>query len=515
MTQPTLKASIAAAVAIAAIAGFAGGGPALAGEASTTASITVNYQFDESYEGSAESLSQAEADATDPELFLRAEPTPLDISNGGMCTEDATATSPGTPGRWEKSVACGFVEADGSVYDFGISMVPDRFFVDGVNCFENVNSVAIFDAEPTITPAPFEDWECYVNIEPKPLVFIDKAVIFDDVCAAFDDEETCLEELDLSWDSSDFELEIYDSEGEQVAFDDPIIDPSNDECEPDIEFEGPFFADASAGSSLLPVDDSLCVGVPLAPGDYTMGEVLPSHGYEPAFSYCTIASPGGDEMLPEEDYSFTVSSRQSETTFCVLVNEYLVQTVTADLVIDGDDLGPAAPADFVISVTRDGDGEVVATGFDPEPGVDNESAEFTLPVGAYSLGVSAPDGYTPTVELAAVNVGRLQAASAANADSVGHEFTLSRSTQAAAVITVTYAVATTATTTTTTTTVAPTTAAPVTTDEPAVTTIAPTTTVTANLPATGSDGGQTTSLLLLALGLLVLGSGSVVVSRRS
>ncbi|WP_041298147.1 hypothetical protein [Ilumatobacter coccineus] len=510
-----LRATIAAAIAV---AGVAGAHTAEAGDVETTASITVRYEFDEGREASAESLTQAEADATDPLLFLRAEPAPLDISNGGMCIEEATAReNSGTDGRFEKDLVCGDVDATGSVYDFGIDAVPSRFFVGRVNCFENRNSVFLSDTEPTLTPAPGEDWECYVSIEPKPLVFIDKVVDFDAVCDDFEDEATCLSELGLSWDSTDFPLEIYDADGEQVMFESPVLDPDRDECEPDVEFGGDFFGPGTAATaSLLPVDDSLCVAVPLAPGEYTMGEVLPSHGYEAAHLYCVSVSPGGNEMLPAEDFSFVVSDRWSETTFCVLVNEYLVQTLVADLVIDGGDLGPAAPADFVISVTRDGDDAVVATGFDPEPGVDNASAEFELPVGAYSLGVSAPDGYTATVELSADAVGRLQAP-AADADSVGHEFMLSRSVAASAVITVTYAVATTTTTTTTTpaTTVPATTAAPVTTAAPAVTTtVGPTTTLTVALPATGSDGGQTTNLLLLAIGLLALGGGIVTVSRR-
>jgi hypothetical protein len=528
-TTSTLGRALGAALiaATVALAGVAGPSVVDAGEEGPdTASITINYNVEDGEPGTAASLTQAEADGLDPELFDTAGSAPADISGTAVCDEPDTATSPNpTNGRgYQKVLECDAVDVTGAAFDFGVANLPNHFYIRNINCYNE--SQGSQSSPPPITPAPGDTWECYVNIFAKPLVYIDKVVLTDDQCVGFASNDVCLLGADDVTDPADFTLEVYDADGELVPVDAPIIDSSRDVCVPDNDEDG----EGGEGGGIIiplppgvqsfvtPVEESDCAAVPLAPGSYTMGEVLPTHGYEAAFLQCFVAQPGGSEMLPSPSFDFTVSEESSESTYCTLYNTYVTQIVTADVVVEGDDPGPATSEDFVISVIKTVGGqdvEIVATGVDPALGEGNASAEFELPIGAYRLAVDVPEGYTASVVVAAVpdpsNQLRPVDGAAANVEApAGPDFTLTRLNRAAGVVTVSFAAPAT-TTTTTTTSVAPTTAAPTT---AAPTTAGPSTTIATLLPATGNDAGQTTTLMLLAIGLFVLGGGVVLATRR-
>jgi LPXTG-motif cell wall-anchored protein len=171
--------------------------------------------------------------------------------------------------------------------------------------------------------------------------------------------------------------------------------------------------------------------------------------------------------------------------------EVVSQIVSADIVVANDDNGTATGADFTIEVYDTG-GTLVASGPDPEPGTGNASAEFVLAAGNYTFGVSGPAGYVTAVVVTIVP------AAAEIIDDASAQFTLTPGEVVSAVLTADDIAP--ATTTTTTTTLAPT------------TTQGPTTTAIGVLPATGND--QSSTLALVAAMLVLLGAGTLLVTRR-
>lgn len=281
-------------------------------------------------------------------------------------------------------------------------------------------------------------------------------------------------------------IEIFDDEGSLVA---STVDPNSTPC--------------TTGERTLVVQTD-CGIVSLPAGDYEFGVVLPDYGY--TFAGNATCTPFGtpfffDEALPGDGGTFTHGASEEpegpETnSLCTIPLRYVEQTVSADIVVVNDDAGASDGSDFVIEV-YDGSGTLVDSAADPEPGTGNASAEFTLPIGDYTFGVSGPDGYEVSVVVTPVTVdlALIDAASAA--------FSLDPSTAAFAVLTADDSAAA-----ATTTTVAPTTTIDDGSGAAVPTTLAPT------LPATGS-GGTNLGLVLAALALLVLGGGALTFARRS
>jgi LPXTG-motif cell wall-anchored protein len=363
-------------------------------------------------------------------------------------------------------------------YTIGVTDI-DGYFVEHARCNANTLQKAIdhpgasFDLETGSFAA------CDILLAPNPTLYIDKLTTGNGPLGA-----------------SDFTLEIYDDQGVLIPITPAIVDPVDAQCSFELQ-QDLLQLDASSLT-----DPSICAAVQLPPGDYTLGEVLPEYGYAESSLICENERVEGPVKIlasPEFDFSH---GQFGGDTLCTLTNDYVTQTVSADIEVINDGDGTATGADFTIEVF-DNTGMVVASGLDPEPGTGNASVEFVLPIGPYTFGVEGPEGYVSTVVITAVPVevpGKVIEGSAAM-------FTLSPIQTVAAVITADdpAVVATTTTTTTTTaaptTTTAPTTAAPTTTDSP-----------TAELPATGSSSSN---LMLLAFALLALGGGTVLVTRRS
>lgn len=416
------------------ITAVATGATVSAGDIPSVANLNIRYQMPNT-------VGQSAADALDPELFVSGS----DISAGGMCTEDATATPDFDAFR--KDLRC-TVQA-GQEHVIGVDVVPAGHYVSFVFCFEDQPNEAIDLPNATVTPAPFTTTNCEVFIDPIPKVYLDKVVAGGPAAPG------------------DFTLEIYDDSGSLI--DGTLTDPSASTC------------------ALFDLDDTRCAAVTLDPGDYRLGEVLPDYGYELSNVTCDTERPMEIFESPIGDFTH---GEFSGDTLCTITNQYVTQTVTADIVVINDNGGTATGADFTIEVF-DNTGTKVDEGTDPEPGTGNASAEFTLPIGDYTFGVTGPDGYTATAAVTVVDIVDTEIIG------TGADFTLTANQTAAGVITVDDPVpATTTTTTTTTTTLPPT-----------------TTTIVVELPATGSN--SQTPTLLIALALLGLGSAAIITTRRS
>ncbi len=412
------------------------GGTASAGNTQGQAILNVTYLMPAA-------VGQSAADALEPELFLSGS----DISDtASRCTESDTATP--ELGSLTMELNCNL--EPGREHVIGVDMLPPDHYVAFVSCRTPLVDEAIDLPDASLTPDPFTITDCDVFIEPFPTVYIDKVTTGDGPL-----------------DSTDFTLEIYDDAGTLV--DGTVADPSTDVC------------------SLSDRDDTKCAAVTLPPGDYALGEVLPDYGYDLSSASCIAEVPG--ERFPSPIGEFTHGEFGADT-YCAITNEYLTQTVTADLVVVNDDGGTATGADFTIEVF-DNSGTKVAEGPDPEPGTGNASAEFDLPIGDYTFGVAGPAGYTSSAVVTPVDV-----AVATEIIETGADFTTTRTQSAAGVITVDDPPAATTTTTTTTTTLP-----------------ATTTTITATLPETGSSSQL--PMMLIALAFLGLGGAAIITTRRT
>ncbi|MFN3257156.1 MAG: hypothetical protein ACE37B_15830 [Ilumatobacter sp.] len=425
---------------------------------------------------------------TEASIDLIVEVSPFRVDPDSAAAGDALTlqlTDEGTPvagcipsgAGAERRLTCGENTAslqDGGTYSLEVLGISPGYYVSTVECLANETPIVTPDELPIdVTFQSGADVTCFVEIERGPVLYIDKVVSGGPLG------------------SSDFPLEIYDADGALVETG-AITDPSNDVCsfEPLIQLPPGL------------IDTDLCAGVRLAPGTYTLGEVLPDYGYEAVFVTCEIDSQGGREVLPSPAFDVTHGEIPFADTLCTLRNEYVTELVRADIEIVNDSGGSATGADFTIEV-YDSAGTIVASGVDPAPGVGNASFEAVLPIGAYTFGVAGPEGYeasatvTPVVDDDQTEV----------IDDASAQFSLSRDLGVAGVIVVDDQVApTTTTTTTTTTTVAPTTAAP--------TTAAPTTTIVMLLPETGQSDSML-PLMLVALLLIGFGGAAIASTRRT
>ncbi len=355
----------------------------------------------------------------------------------------------------------------GAEHTLGVDGVPDDKYVSDVFCDQQVPNEPIDDPNATFTAVAF--LVCNVAIQPVPVLYIDKVVVGGDAAPA------------------DFTIEIFDAAGSPVG---SVVD----DAEPSSECDG-FISPANTA----------CANIGLTPGDYRLGEVSPEYGYSATSVECSPLFQE-TEVFPSP-FGDVTHSTEGEDTYCLITNTYYEQTVSVDVVVTNDDGGAATAADFTIEV-YDAAGVLVDSGIDPEPGEGNASAEFTLPIGDYTFGVTGPAGYETTI---VVTVEQLVG------DIIGDgsgDFSLTPGQTVSAVL----AANDPTTTTTTTTTVAPTTteAATTTTFDDGSGAAAPTTTPTTvapQLPATGDDGSG--MMALLALALVMFGSGVVFLARRS
>ena len=452
------------AVALSLGAGLAVTSPAAAG---TSGGIRVNYQV---FGGDDPATV---GDALDLELFVE----PATVGGSGTLVPGCSV---GGSGASRTCLYTPGVLTPGVSYIIGVGGIDDAYEVSSVSCSNLGGPAEMLDTtdfpNAVIPYDDFDRWECTVEITAKPMLYIDKLITASGGAS-----------------STDFTLELYDDTGTLVPITPAIVDPDDAQC--------------SFGAT---IDDATCAAVPLSAGDYTIGEILPGYGYDAGLFVCesSIDFVDAREILPTPAYDFTHSGPDRDDTLCTLTNDYLTQTVSADIEVTNDGGRTATGADFTIEVFNSS-GILVASGVDPEPGTGNASAEFVLPIGDYTFGVDGPEGYdaSATVTVSATNT-------ETEIIGTGADFTLTRDQTAIGVISVDDQ--TIPTTTTTTTTIVPETT---TTTAVATTTtlmaVAPITTLTGLLPATGTDAWRKLPLMLLALALMALGGGAILTTRRS
>lgn len=479
-----MKRVLTAAILVAGIGG-ASIGTARAQEApGTEPPLEISYSFS----GGGIIGDDLASNAAQGQLFIG----DTEVTTGANCVK-----SNNDPSQSDFSVVCDNL-VGGTTYTVGVDNIGD-YYVSSATCTPNdlgeiilpdeniILNKAIDDSGATFVQPGIGYTKCVVRLQAKPLLFVDKLVNGGDLI------------------SSDFPIEIYQG-GELVA---STQDPDDQRCEFD-----PFYNPSDITASPV-ADPALCANVPLEPGDYTIGEVLPEYGYVERSLDCQseFDQPQQDtaqKQLASPTFDFPHSSPDFDATLCVLTNDYVTQDVTVDLVVINDDGGTATAGQFTIEVF-DSSGTLVDTAIDPDPAEGSALQTLTLPIGDYTFGVSGPEGYTSSAEVTIVPI------LPAKAISTGADFTLTPDQTVAGVITVDDPpVDTTSTTTTTTTTnTTTTTLVPAPAPLPSVDTLAPTTTITIILPETGSNDNQTWTLLLMAIGSLILGAGAVIATRRS
>lgn len=484
---------IAAALALVAGIGVASAGST---EAGIDADFEVRYMFDD-FPNTSNALTAANGAVG--ELYQEIAPGSFEDITADKCTQ---TTPTGDANYASFALQCD--DLSPGVHAVGIDQTGDYFVTDvfcGNQEFQEPEE-RIDSADATFTQPEFGYAWCDVYLTPKPILYIDKIA----------DE---LGELG----ASDFPLEVYSTEGEVFTG----TDPSDELC----EFQNIILKRPADGTEARIADDSLCAAIPLLPGEYTMGEILPEYGYEPGSFECETEPSRYDffdqpdeKLEPAEDYSFVHGDGGLigneipffPATLCRLTNDYVEVDVTADLVVVNDDGGTATADQFTIEVF-DSSGVKVDEGVDPDPALGNDLVDFVLPVGDYTFGVSGPDGYTSS---AVVNVTPVEETEIIP---TGADFTAASDQDVAGVITVDDPPAEPAPTTLPPTTVPPTTLAPTTvpptTLAPAPAPPSPPTTITMILPETGGGSNQTGTIVLMALGALLLGGGAVLATRRS
>jgi LPXTG-motif cell wall-anchored protein len=451
MTPAHGKRGLAAAAAFVALAAtFALAGSADAGNEPTAQNLLLEISIDDPA-GNAHAV----LDAITPELFT--DPGGTNIAGSQMCVTTPDTTTVSSTTFAAVSVACALPIGDS--FRLGDANPPAGFSANLAVCNTDQLPVEALPGDDRIFTAGALLTNCSIFIGPTPTLYVDKIV----------DGGTAT--------ASDFELEIYDVDGVQVDIG-TVVDPSDELC-----------TLAAPGGPM--VDLANCAAIPLANGNYTFGEVLPDYGYIADQLDCApIDSFQGSEKLRSPAFDFGHSPKAPDT-YCTITNTHVTDVITVDIVVVNDSGRSASGDEFLIEV-YDNTGTLVDSAVDPEPGVGNASATFTLPIGPYTLGVSGPDGYDGTAEVVVDEQPR------ALIPGQGAQFTLGDFATTAVVTVNDRAVVT---TTATPTTATPTSAAPVTMDPNAV------------LPATGSDS-TTSTMLLIALACLAFGGLTVAGTRR-
>ena len=288
-------------------------------------------------------------------------------------------------------------------------------------------------------------------------------------------------------------IELYDGEGGLIGM---FADPAEAECEPpellfgDVARLTEVFVQPFPGSGVF----TDCAVTAQAAGDYVIGLGDLPNGYVPdGPATCEPFEVFYDnEPLADGGGAFTHGPELQGPptgTHCTIPLRYVEVTVTADVVVMNDDGdGASDGSDFIVEVfAADGGtvGALVDSKPDPAPNDDSQSAEFILPLGEYTFGISGPAGYETSVVVSV-----LVEATEAFPDGAG-DFTALEGQQVSASI-----MADDIATTTTTTTIA---------DDSGG--------VTPTLPPTGSSDTNV-NLFVAALAMLLAGGLAVRLARR-
>ena len=373
----------------------------------------------------------------------------------------------------------------GGDYQLGLSALPDGYVIDFAYCgpigiragelIEPAVEFSVFDDEFGLPSAM-----CEVYIVGPPTVYVEHVV---DGGPA---------------DTTDFTTQLFDGTGALAG---ESSDPSPDFC-----MGGYIMTDRLTEALPASVVADVC-GAIVVPAEetYSVGAVLPDYGYE-ATADCSAEPPFLgflNERIVSDLTTVEPPYPQSNASLCVLTATYYEQTITVDVTVDNSAGGTSSDGSDIEVEVYDRDGTLIDSGFDPAPNSTSASAEFTLPIGDYTIGVSGPDGYTHTVVVTLV-------ANDVTSSTVPVEIiddpsaNLSLTSQQTAAVELLATGQPAPTTTSTTTTAAPT------------TTAGPTTTAVGAggiLPATGQSS-PTGNLAWWALGLLGAGLLIARASRR-
>ena len=431
---------IIAATAVAASGGLVLAAPADAGEAPATEYLEVNL----SYRG----LNPvAVLDAITVEVW-EDEIGGADVSN--LCSRAYNNSY--SPLGAESSDECPSVPVGD--YVVGLDGLPA-----GVDYFVSCGgpqAERLPDAGAAFTLDGEGEMVCRVDIG-TPLLAIDKIVEGGDATAA------------------DFEFEVYDDQGTLV--DTPAItDPSDDVC-----------------TGAL----SECALVELPPAQYTLGEVLPSHGYEVGSvdceSFIGLEKYFGEseqirEMIDDEGAAFRTDDGDA---YCTVTNVYREGQLIVTASVNNDDGGVAGVEDVSIEVYEaDGDTPVIAA---TTCAADGSCLDEMLPIGDYVIGYIGPDGYTREIT---------QSVSQMISEKVTDDADAAFTAAFGEVVEIEVVIDDPA-------------------PEPTTTTTQPATTTTAfdagagTLPPTGASSQTNTTIAVLALALIAAGLALIGVRRRT
>ena len=343
-------------------------------------------------------------------------------------------------------------------YTVGLSGVPEGWSTYA-SCGPLVPNERIDSGQPAFTLSAQDFWyRCSVEVR-TPVLAIDKVIEGGDATV------------------SDFEFEIYDSEGGIVDTAGAIVDPSADLC-----------------TGAL----NECVLVALSPDQYTLGEVLPSHGYEVGSVECdsfislekyfveTDRAPL--EMIDDEGAAFRTDDGDA---YCTVTNVYREGQLIVTASVNNDDGGTAGVEDVSIEVYEaDGDTPVIAA---TQCAADGSCLDTMLPIGDYVIGYIGPDGYTREIT---------QSVSLVVAEKVADDADAAFTAMFGGVVEIEVTIDDPA-------------------PEPTTTTTQPATTTTAfdagagTLPPTGASSETNTTMAATALALIAAGLALVGVRRRT
>jgi LPXTG-motif cell wall-anchored protein len=370
----------------------------------------------------------------------------------------------------------------GGDYQLGLSALPDGYEIDFAYCGPiGIRNIELI--EPAVGFSVYNDEfglpsaTCEIYIVGPPTVYVEHVV---DGGPA---------------DTTDFTTQLFDGTGALAG---ESSDPSPDFC------MGGYILGDRVTEALPPSVVADVCGAIVVPAEvaYSVGAVLPDYGYE-ATADCSAEPPFLgflNERIASDLTTVEPPYPQSNASLCVLTATYYEQTITVDVNVDNSAGGTSSDGSDIEVEVYDQDGTLVDSGFDPAPNSASASAEFTLPIGDYTIGVSGPDGYVFTV---AITVEENDVTSSAVPVEIIDDpsANLSLTSQQTAAVEL---LATGQPAPTTTTTVAPT------------TTAGPTTTAVGAgglLPATGQSS-TTDNLAWWALGLLGAGLLIARASRR-
>lgn len=383
-----------------------------------------------------------------------------------------------------------------SNYELGLSALPEGYGVDYAECFPFYLTPVERFTDPTVGFGVYLDelglpsTLCEIYLSGPPTVYVEHIV------------------QGGSAETTDFTTQLF---GDTGALAGASSDPSDQFCQGGLQD----FANVQRlieVPSIEPIIDA-CGTIVAPAATYSVGALIPDYGYEAEID-CSGEPPfgwfegGRNERIVADLAELGHPYPDANASLCVLTATYYEQTISVDVVTDNAAGGDSDGSDIEVEV-YDQDGTLVDSGFDPAPNDPAQSAEFTLPIGDYTIGVTGPGGYTFTVDVTVTENDITDVTLPLEIIDDGSADIALSSTETA---TVEVLAAGQAAPTTTTTTLAPTT----TTIAPTTTALAATTTALgagAILPATGGSS-TTDNLAWWALGLLAAGLLVFRASRR-